>query len=190
MKVVINVNMSTALFQTIEYEGAMTPGDKYEIFTSTATNINETSKLSAYYALYDESNLYKPGYHHVFTSSNPLPVNTKLTLIDFAEHSTQYYYYIINQADYNASLAEFALENEVSYPLSKFRKMDTVSGSTLYNDATMNAVYFNGNESTEEFILHVNFEDTADHQSIMNNKVDNDNIKNVIIARRGVVVCL
>ncbi len=170
-KFIVNVHLFTQIYNTVEYEGAMTPGDKYEIFTSTATNINDTSKLSAYYALYDASNLYKTGYHRVLTSSNPLPVNTKLTLIDFGENNAQYYYYIIDQNDYNASLTEFRLENEVSYPLSRFRRMDTVNGSTLYNDAVMNGIYYNGGESSEEFIVHVDFEDTTDNQSIMNNKL-------------------
>ena len=105
---VIQVNMSTALFNTVEYEGAMTPGDKYELFMSTSTNITSKSKYSAYYALYSATeNLYKPGYHRVLTSTFVFPENTKITMLDFVHGVPEYYYHVMTAADVAAAEADF-----------------------------------------------------------------------------------
>ena len=47
----INVTINTALYSNNEYEGAMTSGEKYDLFASTQTNITNKSELSAYYSL-------------------------------------------------------------------------------------------------------------------------------------------
>lgn len=160
-RLVINVNMSTALFNTIEYEGAMTPGDKYELFASTSNNITTKSKLSAYYALYAENqNVYREGYHRALTSSFVLPENTKMTLIDFANNQTQYYYHIITAADVASATIEFNRENEVAYPFSMFQRMGGVNTSQTYSDAAMNQIYYDGQDSSEEFIVILDFGDT------------------------------
>ena len=169
-RLVINVNMSTALFQTNEYEGAMTPGDKYELFASTATNITNKSKLSAYYGLYTAgSNVYQTGYHRVLTSSWPLPEGTKITMLDYSSGSPKYYYHVLSAADYAASLVEFQSENECSYALSMFTPMGSLSSTSNYDDATMNALYYDGTDSSEEFIFIVDFGDTT----IPNDQLDN-----------------
>ena len=171
-RLVINVKMNTALFQTVEYEGAMTPGDKYELFTSTSNNITNKSKLSAYYALYgDNQNLYKAGYHRVLTSTFALPVNTKITMIDFVNNTNNYYYYTISETDYNASVQEFNTQNESSYPLSRFMKMGTDGTTSYYDDAAMNALYYDGRDSTEEFIFIVDFSGTDLNTDKIGNKL-------------------
>jgi hypothetical protein len=154
--------MSTALFQTNEYEGAMTPGDKYDLFASTATNITTKSKFSAYYALYGAgTNLYRAGYHRVLTSSFVLPLGTKITMLDFLQGSPEYYYHVIDATDVSNATTEFQLENECSYPLSLFTKMGSKSNNSNYSDAAKNAVYYDGDSSSEEFIFIVDFGDTA-----------------------------
>lgn len=160
-RLVINVNMSTALFQTTEYEGAMTPGDKYELFTSTSNNITTKSKLSAYYGLYaNDTNLYKAGYHRVLSSSYVLPLGTKITMLDFIEGSPEYYYHVITAADVSRAQAEYQTQNECSYPLSMFTRMGSKSNSSNYDDAAKNAIYYDGTDSSEEFIFIVDFSDT------------------------------
>ena len=160
-RLVINVNMSTALFQTTEYEGAMTPGDKYELFASTATNITTKSKFSAYYGLYAaNSNAYQTGYHRVLSSSFVLPVGTKITMLDFNQGSSEYYYHVITQADYAAAQSEFSVEGECSYNLSMFTRMGSKSNNSNYNDAAKNLEYYDGTNSSEEFIFIVDFADT------------------------------
>ena len=171
-RLVINVNMSTALFQTIEYEGAMTPGDKYELFTSTSNNITTKSKFSAYYALYGENeNLYKEGYHRVLTSTYVLPVNTKITMIDFANNQTNYYYHVIDQDDVTRTTSEYALHNEASYPLSLFTKMGSKDNTVKYSDQVMNNIYYDGTNSSEEFIFIVDFSNANITEDKLNNKL-------------------
>ena len=167
---VINVNMSSALFQTAEYEGSMTPGDKYELFTSTSTNITTKSKFSAYYALYGEgTNLYKPGYYRALTSSFVLPVGTKITMLDFLQGNPEYYYHVIDSSDVTTAEAEFASEGECSYLLSMFTRMGSKSNNSNYDDAAKNAIYYDGNDSSEEFIFIVDFSDTNIAQDKLNN---------------------
>ena len=158
---VVNVNMSTALFQTTEYEGAMTPGDKYELFTSTATNITTKSKLSAYYGLYASGeNIYQTGYHRALTSSYILPENTKITMIDFGTGTTEYYYHVITASDVAAASAEYQTQNECSYNLSLFTRMGSLNSNSNYDDALKNAAYYDGTNSSEEFVFIVDFSDT------------------------------
>ena len=169
-RLVVNVNMSTALFQTAEYEGAMTPGDKYELFTSTSNNITTKSKFSAYYALYAENeNVYRTGYHRVLASSYVLPENTKITMLDFVNGVPEYYYHIITSADVQAAQTEYNLQGECSYALSMFTKMGSRANNSNYNDAAMNAIYYDGNDSSEEFIFIVDFADTNITQDRLGN---------------------
>ena len=187
-RLVVNVNMSSAFFQTNEYEGAMTPGDKYDLFTSTATNITTKSKFSAYYGLYGAgSNLYQTGYHRALTSSYVLPVGTKITMLDFSLGAPEYYYHVITQNDYNAANAEFGVEGECSYNLSMFTKMGSLNSNTNYNDAAKNALYYDGTNSSEEFIFIVDFSDTTISEDHMENSLllemrdaDDESIINVL----------
>jgi len=168
-RLVVSVNMSSALFQTTEYEGSMTPGDKYELFTSTSNNITTKSKLSAYYSLYGSGNLYQSGYHRVLSSSYVLPEGTKITMLDFALGTPEYYYYVITSSDVTTALAEYALEGECSYSLSLFTKMGTLNSNANYDDSTKNNVYYDGDNSAEEFIFIVDFSDTEISQNELNN---------------------
>ena len=169
---VVNVNMSTALYQTTEYEGAMTPGDKYDLFTSTATNITTRSKLSAYYGLYaNGTNIYQTGYHRALTSSYILPEGTKITMIDFGTGTTEYYYHVIDATDVANADAEYRQHNECSYNLSLFTRMGSLNSNSNYNDALKNAVYYDGTSSSEEFIFIVDFEDTEIEDDELNNQL-------------------
>lgn len=169
-RLVINVNMSTALFQTTEYEGAMTPGDKYELFVSTSTNLTNKSKFSAYYSLYGSgTNLYTTGYHRALASSYVLPENTKITMLEFIDGVPTYYYYTITSADVAAATTEYASEGECSYNLSLFTKMGSKDTSNNYNDATQNSIYYDGTDSNEEFIFIIDLSETE----IENNQIGN-----------------
>jgi hypothetical protein len=174
-RLVINVNMSTRMFNTIEYEGAMAPGDKYELFAATSTNITTKSKLSAYFGLFAaDTNLYRTGYKRVLTSSFVLPVGTKLTMIDFGGNTPEYYYHVIDTNDYNTALAEYnsyVTNPEASYPLSLFTKMGSKSNNSNYDDAIQNNIYYDGTNTTEEFIFIVDFGEANINQNQLNNKL-------------------
>lgn len=179
-RLVVNVNMSTALFQTTEYEGSMTPGDKYELFTSTSTNITTKSKFSTYFGLYANDNIYRSGYHRALTSSYILPENTKITMIDFGTGSTEYYYHVINASDVARTTQEYSLENECSYDFSLFTAMGSVNSNNNYNDQLKNSIYFDGINSSEEFIFIVDFSDANIQDTHLNNQLlieirDSDN---------------
>ena len=171
---VVNVNMSTALFQTDDYEGAMTPGDKYELFMSTTTNITSKSKYSAYYSLFGSNkNLYRTGYHRVLTSTFVFPENTKITMLDFVNGVPQYYYHVITAADVAAAQADYQANNneQCAYALSMFTLMGSINSSSNYNDALKNAIYYDGTDSNEEFIFIVDFADANITSDKLNQKL-------------------
>ncbi len=171
-RLVINVNMSTALFQTDEYEGAMTPGDKYELFASTTTNISAKSKFSAYYSIYSENNnLYKEGYHRVLSSNIVFPTNTKITMIDYTNDEPYYYYYIVTPDEEARATNELRIHHEASYPLSNFTRMGTDDTSQKYNDEYMNSIYYDGRDSSEEFIFIVDLSDANITTDKMNSRL-------------------
>ncbi|MBR7042339.1 MAG: hypothetical protein IKI04_02435, partial [Bacilli bacterium] len=169
---IINVDMSRVLFTDNNYEGAMTTGRKYELFSSTATNISSKSSISAYYSLYVEGqNVYRTGYKRALVSNYALPENTKITMIDISGDSPKYYYHIITAAEETAAAQAIQTDTEASYPLSMFEVMGAFNSGSYYDDAAMNAAYYNatGNYDYEEFIFIVDFADTnIDTTSLQN----------------------
>lgn len=180
-RLVINIDLSTALYQTNEYEAAMTPGDKYSLFASTSTNITTDSKFSAYFSLYGENtNLYKAGYHRTLVSSYALPANTKITMLDIIEGSPKYYYHIITEEEETAAKQELQNYGEATYNFKIFTTMGSTSNNSHYDDDVMNKVYYNNNNSDEEFIFIVDFSSAGISSDVLNNSLlvelrDNDN---------------
>ena len=161
---IINVNISRVLYATNDYEASLTAGRKYELFTSTATKISSKSAISAYFSLYAENqNVYHTGYHRALVSNIALPENTKITMIDLSLNETKYYYHVITAADVAAAQSQIQFDGEADYDLSMFEVMGAFNSGVHYNDATMNAQYYNqtGNYSQEEFIFIIDFEDTT-----------------------------
>lgn len=179
-RLVINIDLSTALYQTNEYEAAMTPGDKYSLFASTSTNITTDSKFSAYFSLYGENtNLYKAGYHRTLVSSYALPANTKITMLDIIEGSPKYYYHIITEEEETAAKQELQNYGEATYNFKIFTTMGSTSNNSHYDDDAMNKVYYNNNNSDEEFIFIVDFSSAGISSDVLNNSLlvelrDND----------------
>ena len=163
-----NITLSRVIYDTNDYEGAMTPGREYEMFTSSTVNITSKSSLSAYYSLYMESNqnIYHNDYHRVLTSNVKLPVNTRITMIDFASSTNpQYYYYIVNQTDNDAlALASnFNVTHEIEYPLSNFIRMGSLDTTNKYDDSVTNGIYYDSvnHRAMEEFIFIVDFKNAT-----------------------------
>ena len=78
-RVNVTINLSRVLYDTVNYEGAMTAGRKYDLFTSTATNITSSSAISSYYSLFNSgASIYRTGYHRSLISNYVLPLNTKI----------------------------------------------------------------------------------------------------------------
>lgn len=163
-RLVINVNLSRALYNTNDYEGGITPGREYEMFVSQSTNISSKSSLSTYYSLFieDTNNIYKDGYHRVLVSSYVLPLNTEITMVDYSEGKPKYYSHVIDQNDVNNAIQEFNLYGECSYNFSLFKKMGSIASIDAYDDTIKNERYYNsGNRYvSEEFIFIVDFKNT------------------------------
>lgn len=168
----INVTLTSSMYDSNDYEGAMTTGEKYSLFTSTATNITTESTFSAYYGLYMESanEYYKTGYHHSLVSSYVFPEGTKITMIDLSNGPT-YYYYVIDQAAVTSAQQEYNRYGECSYDLSNFVQMGSTSPQNNYDETKNNQRYYNTdlNVVDEEFIFNVNFEDTEIEGNHTNN---------------------
>ena len=165
----INITLNSALYSDNDYEGAMTAGEKYDLFASTATNITNKSNFSAYYSLYMSSNkqYYQNGYYHALVSDYVFPLNTKITMIDLA--SKKYYYYVIKEEDVSNASSEYDNYGECSYKLSKFIAMGSTSSSNTFNESLNNSKYYKSGYVDEEFIFNVSFEDT-DISGDVNNK--------------------
>lgn len=167
----ININLSKALYNTNDYEGTINPGKKYEMFATSTVDITTKSSFSTYYSLYIESetNPYRDGYYRSLVSTFAFPINTKITMIDFHDGDTPiYYYYVINQEDYEESLIEFNAYGETSYKLSKFVKMGSTSQNNNYSDDYNNNNYYQNNIAEEEFIFMVDFKDANITDDILN----------------------
>ena len=195
-----NVTISRAIFDSNDYEGAMMPGRQYEMFTSSKMDITSKSSLSAYYSLYMESNqtIYRNGYHRVLTSNVVLPVNTKITMIDFASDTKpEYYYYIVNSTDNAAIQTYYDSHNEAIYPLSNFIRMGSLDTTNKYDNELANSIYYDssGERAIEEFIFIVDFKDANIQNdmfdcSLLIELLDNDNeiIRSVLGIQRSNMV--
>lgn len=169
----IVVPIATKYFEGDFYEGTITPGAKYEMFANSNVNITSKSSFSTYYSLYTKKDTtpYKNGSYRTLTSSYALPVNTKITMIDFASsEKPEYYYYVINQTDYNNSVLELTQDGEISYPLARFIKMGSSSTDNTYKDDLANSKYYNSNEKKveEEFIFIVDLKDASINADVLN----------------------
>ena len=161
-RVNINVTLSSALFSEDKYEGAMTSGEKYEMFASTPTNINTKSTLSAYYSLFmnSENPYYKSTYNHALVSNYMLPSKTKITMLDLIDN--QRYYYVVDDNSNTTACHDFNIYGECSYKFSDFIKMGSTSLNNTFDESSNNSKYYSSDSHTvnEEFIFIVNFEDT------------------------------
>ncbi len=177
----INIDLSRVLYTAIDYEGAMTPGEKHSVFVSTLADITTDSKISAYYSLFTESEtpFYATGDYRALVSTTIFPENTKLTLIDLVPQTPVYYYYVVSAADVIAAQNEFAIHNEASYPFSRFIRMGSTSSGNNYDDAIQNDLYYDSDTDIvhEEFIVIADFGES----NISSNKLN----ETLLIELRG-----
>ena len=162
----INVDLSRALYNTNDYEAAITAGREYKMFATSVVDITAKSSFSAYYSLYAESEtpFYQEGYHRALVSTYVFPEKTKITMIDFAnENEPEYYYYVVSSADVVTAQNEFNIYGEASYNLSRFVRMGSSSPSNNYDDEVANDLYYNdiNKVAEEEFIFIVDFSESG-----------------------------
>lgn len=169
----IEIDLSTALFQDDYYEAAISPGEEFNLFTTTETNITEDSIFSTYYSLLindfnnsDYAEKYETCSRVIVsrTSSN-LPYvfreNTRITMLDMA--TNKYYYYIVT--------AEDEASNKYIYNLDEFIEMG--STNAFYEESNAYNLYYNNSQNLiyENFIFHVDFRESNITESNIKNSL-------------------
>ena len=169
----INITIASALYQNDFYEAAITPGQQFELFTTTETTITSKSTFSTYYSLYidkfsksDYYDNYK-NYKRVLVSRDSnnlpyvLPENTRLTMLDMV--TNQYYYYIVTAQD--------VTDGKYVYNISDFIAMG--SNDKTFDEQTACDTYYNTGQDLiyENFIFHVNFGYTNLENNIYSNSL-------------------
>lgn len=173
-RISININLSRILFGTDAYEGAITAGREYEMFTPTTVNITNKSSISAYYSLFvTGENPYIPSYKRALVTNDVLPEGTKITMIDLSLTERKYYYYVVTHQDVINAENELHQNGDVSYYLSRFQVMGAVNSGQYYNDAIGSQNYYNPSMelAEEEFIFIIDFEDTNITENWLNNSI-------------------
>ncbi|MDO5555528.1 MAG: hypothetical protein Q4G09_02420 [Clostridia bacterium] len=157
--------------QTLFYESAISPGEEFDLFSTTETNITDSGMFSMYYSLYSndfsESEYYDDylTYNRVLISRDSLERpyvykrNTKFIMIDLA--TNQYYYYVVTQQDENS--------NKYQYRLSDFIKMG--STNEYFNEGIASEIYYNDNQDLihENYIIQVDFSEAEITEDAANN---------------------
>ena len=169
----IDVTLSTALFQDDYYESAITPGQQFELFTTTDTTITENSAFSTYCSLLlldfserEYSNEYQ-NYNRVLVSRNSnsqpyvFPENTKFTMLDIA--TDQYYYYIVTKQDVQQGKYVYALKDFIGIG----------SNNKKFEESQMFNNYYNSEEDLlyENFIFHINLAESNLEENIIENSL-------------------
>lgn len=170
--IIIELNLLTRMdSSTISYyEGAITPGAKFDVFPPLPTNITEKSDFSVYYSLYlegDKAIDYKTksdnyDIYHRLTMKEPLPEGTRIILIDKSKGTNEYYYYLVND------------DTKSIYNFTEFIAMGTNTNINYEDDKS----YYNNNDTLEnnnddfvleEFIIQVSFANTDITSDYSNN---------------------
>lgn len=174
-RLIINITLSRALYSSNDYEGAMTPGRKYELFAPEVTNISSKSSVSAYFSLFaeTENDIYKEGYHRALVSNYILPLNTQITMLDLSGENIKYYYHVVDEEDIIRATEEYQKYRECSYNLSRFITMGSTQKDTNYLDSTKNKEYYDSEKqiASEEFIFIVDFKNADINENCYNNSL-------------------
>ena len=113
--VIIDMVLLTALYDDLGFNGAITPGNQYDLFTTTPTNITKPSSFSTYFELAEPDfysnqviqDFYANSYR-VINTEYVLPENTTITMIDrYDNNLPKYYYYVVTAQDVQNGRNEF-----------------------------------------------------------------------------------
>lgn len=166
----ITINLNAQEYNdAAAYDASITYDKKYELPSATAVNITNKSQFTAYYSIVSNTNSFEDFYgqngthYRALVSDYNLPVGTQITMIDnYKENHPEEYYYTVTQADYNNRAVQLQNDNEATYRLSNFIRMDSVSSNNKYNDYQMNRKYYlpQQNLAMEEFIFIFDFKRT------------------------------
>lgn len=159
----IKVKLNAELYQDNYYEMAITPGEEFDLFSTTDTSIVNNGIFSTYFSLFingfSKSDYYddylKYSNYIVSRDSNqnakPFKAGTKLTMIDKVTNTT-YYYLVTDQDEANG---------KYKYYVKDFIKMG--STNEKYDKNTSYQSYYNSKKDIlyENYIFHVDFKEGA-----------------------------
>lgn len=165
------ITMNTELFPEDFYEVAISPGEEFDLFTTTETSITDNSIFSMYYSLvlknFSETKYFGEyqTYNRVLVSRNSeempyiLPKNTKITMLDMA--TNQYYYYIVTEED--------EISGKYTYDLNQFVGMG--SKNVPFNEESMYNTYYVKDQNLiyENFIFHIDVRESDIKENIIDN---------------------
>ena len=193
----IVITLTSALFPDYNFEAAITPGEEFELFTTTDTTINDNGQFSAYYSLFidefTDSDFYTDfsTYHRVLVSRNSqnapycFPENTKITMLNM--RTNQYYYYIVSAQDVN--------NNKFKYNLSDFIAMGSIDKNYSETEAFNDSYLQNLDLVVENYIFHIDFKDSTVPNDIIENSLlielqdrDNQTLVGVLGIQRDTMV--
>jgi hypothetical protein len=170
--VTITVNITASNFQDGDaYDASITYDKRYDMPSATSVNITNQSQFTTYYSLFayadDFESFYglNNDYYHALVTDYVLPVGTQITMLDYGvdQDKPEYYYYTVTEDNYQTATNQLAADNEVTYKLSEFIKMGSVSDDNKYSDALNNTKYFTEEYGrvVEEFIFIFDFKETT-----------------------------
>lgn len=151
------------------YDASITYDKKYEMPAATNVNITNQSQFTAYFDLFAQDsfeNIYgrENENYHALVTDYALPVGTQITMLDYSSQDgkPKYYYFTVDEEEYNRATIQLESENEITYRLNKFIKMGSTSEDNTYDDKTANNEYYEEgkNRTIEEFIFIFDFKET------------------------------
>lgn len=167
----IVITLSTGLSQDDFYETAITPGEEFELFTTTETLITKDSIFSTYYSLllqdfsksdmFDDFSTYKRALVSRDAEQRPYVYkeNTKIVMLDMS--TNKYYYYVVTANDEE--------KQKNIYYFRDFIEMGSID--SYYNEVNAyNSYYYQDQDLIyENFICHVDISES----NITENAIDN-----------------
>lgn len=163
VEVVIHISMSMQLDKDTGYNAAITPGVKYDLFTTSATDITTDSSFSTFLELSQrnfrdqiingskKNDEYYEKLTRILNTSYSLPAKTTITMVDLSKNNEPRFYYYTVKSPQNV------------FYLKDFIAMGSKEGEQkeLYNETLMNNKYYDSNLKFhyEAFIFIVDFKD-------------------------------
>ena len=176
----VDITLKRKVYDDEYVEQSIQPGKKYDIFTSTRTQIVSDGVFSTYDTIYIDNlstNERKVQFENsrrvlVSTDLDGVPyyfkAGTKITMLDLVSNET--YYYIVTAED------ESGANKTNKYYFSNFIKMGSIDGTgntpEKYDEATMLATnYIKNDELYERYIFHYDFAEAGITESVTNKLV-------------------
>ena len=172
-KICVDITLTRKLYADEFVEQSIQPGKKYDIFTSTKTQIVSDGVFSTYDTIYidhvsqkERSEQYKHSRRVLVSTDfegDPYYFNagTKITMLDLVSNQT--YYYIVTPEDATGPNRTY------KYYFSKFKKMGSMDEPYNETDA-LNNYYYNStsDELYERYIFHYDFAEANVGQNVLN----------------------